>query len=252
VDYISRYGFYEGKGTSYRLDPRDIIKMFYPDKSPKEPTAAVNAVPADLELAPVSPDGQSSGSATLQSRPQGKGIFTDTLKAVFQWLADGGQGEFVLSDRNTLTVEKRSVLRGGNFTDFNGQAQGTMVFSLRNTSGQTTNVNFEELSREIGEEKWSKATVAFFSDAAMNGGIDIKDISVIRKADGQEIKFDERAVREVLQNGFNGFTPVIINITPVASPLLILGVAMPETAPALSSVPAQEISAGRELEPAVI
>jgi hypothetical protein len=28
TDMIERYGFYEGKGTAYRLDPVDIIKVF--------------------------------------------------------------------------------------------------------------------------------------------------------------------------------------------------------------------------------
>lgn len=55
------------------------------------------------------------------------------------------------------------------------------------------------------------------------GGIDIKDIDVRRKDGSTQTQFNSEAVRAVIENGFNGFTPVIINITPIESPLMILG-----------------------------
>ena len=71
-----------------------------------------------------------------------------------------------------------------------------------------------------------------FSDSAMgsslgiadplNGGIDIKNIGVTRKDDVARITFDEAAVRQVLEGGFNGFTPVIIGIEPLPSPVVVL------------------------------
>ncbi|MBF0595650.1 MAG: radical SAM protein [Candidatus Omnitrophica bacterium] len=60
------------------------------------------------------------------------------------------------------------------------------------------------------------------------GGIDIQNIDVAHKNGSAKIRFNEDALRAVLQDGFNGFTPVIINITPVESPLMILGVYQPE------------------------
>ncbi len=57
----------------------------------------------------------------------------------------------------------------------------------------------------------------------MNGGIDIQNIDLTHKNASARIQFNDDAIRAVFKNGFNGFTPVIINITPVASPLLFLG-----------------------------
>ncbi|MBF0594974.1 MAG: HAD-IA family hydrolase [Candidatus Omnitrophica bacterium] len=52
------------------------------------------------------------------------------------------------------------------------------------------------------------------------GGIDIQNIDVQHKSGSAGIKFNDEVVRAAIQNGFNGFTPVIINITPVESPLI--------------------------------
>jgi hypothetical protein len=60
-------------------------------------------------------------------------------------------------------------------------------------------------------------------DKAQNGGIDIKNIDVAKTGTAR-IQFNDQAVRDVLANGFNGFTPVILNITPVKDPLMALGV----------------------------
>jgi hypothetical protein len=58
----------------------------------------------------------------------------------------------------------------------------------------------------------------------VQGGIDIQNIDVQRKAEGAGIKFNDDAVRAVIQNGFNGFTPVIINMTPIENPLAVMGI----------------------------
>jgi hypothetical protein len=57
-----------------------------------------------------------------------------------------------------------------------------------------------------------------------NGGIDIRDIHVERKEAGQRTLFNDRAMWKVLEDGFSGFSPVIINIIPIESPLPLLGV----------------------------
>jgi ADP-ribose pyrophosphatase YjhB (NUDIX family) len=69
-------------------------------------------------------------------------------------------------------------------------------------------------------------------DNAMNGGIDIQNVDILHRDGSTRIKFNDQAVRAILENGFNGFTPVIINITPVQSPLMILGVNQTEGAKA--------------------
>jgi hypothetical protein len=60
-------------------------------------------------------------------------------------------------------------------------------------------------------------------NAQMNGGIDIKDIGVLKTSAGERIRFNDDAIKEILYNGFNGFTPVFIRMTPIASPLMIFG-----------------------------
>ncbi len=66
------------------------------------------------------------------------------------------------------------------------------------------------------------------------GGIDIQNIDVMHKNGGTKIQFNDQAVRDVLKNGFSGFTPVIINITPVTSVLPLLGLV--ETDPSVPAV----------------
>jgi hypothetical protein len=60
-------------------------------------------------------------------------------------------------------------------------------------------------------------------DAAMNGGIDIKNIDVTGKNRSVPTRFNDAALRDMLDNGFNGFTPVVISVTPIVSPLPLLG-----------------------------
>lgn len=55
------------------------------------------------------------------------------------------------------------------------------------------------------------------------GGIDMNDIEVDRQGSGVDIQFDPVAI-ENLQN-IQGFTPVIINLTPITSVLPLLGLA---------------------------
>jgi hypothetical protein len=47
------------------------------------------------------------------------------------------------------------------------------------------------------------------------GGIDVSAITVKRKQLNAGFHFNEAAVRDCLQGGFNGFTPVVRNVTPV-------------------------------------
>ena len=61
-------------------------------------------------------------------------------------------------------------------------------------------------------------------DASMNGGIDIQNIDV-NKTGKARIQFDDAVLRQAFSAGFDGFTPVFINMTPVANPMIILGAA---------------------------
>jgi hypothetical protein len=62
------------------------------------------------------------------------------------------------------------------------------------------------------------------NDKAMNGGIDLNQINVKRNGKTVNVKFDPAQLNELVQGGFKGFTPVIINITPIQSPFQLLGI----------------------------
>ncbi|NTU49852.1 MAG: hypothetical protein HGA87_03000 [Desulfobulbaceae bacterium] len=66
------------------------------------------------------------------------------------------------------------------------------------------------------------------AEQGLNGGIDINNIGLEKKASREKIRFNDAAMKEIFNGGFDGFTPVLINITPVQSPLMILGVTQPE------------------------
>jgi hypothetical protein len=70
-----------------------------------------------------------------------------------------------------------------------------------------------------GEKSESKAML---SDV---GGIDLKNIGVEKKSAGAKIRFNDAAMKAILDGGrFGGFTPVFINIRPISSPASILGI----------------------------
>ena len=54
------------------------------------------------------------------------------------------------------------------------------------------------------------------------GGIDLNQINVNRTGKSINIPFDPAQLNELIQGGFNGFTPVIINIAPIPSLLSFL------------------------------
>ncbi len=56
------------------------------------------------------------------------------------------------------------------------------------------------------------------------GGIDLDQINVKRNGRTVNVQFDPAWLSELMQGGFEGFTPVIINITPISSPLSLLGI----------------------------
>lgn len=57
------------------------------------------------------------------------------------------------------------------------------------------------------------------------GGIDLNQINVNREGKAVVVQFDPAQLNQLMQGGFEGFMPVIINITPIQSPLPLLGIA---------------------------
>ncbi|MDE2232284.1 MAG: response regulator [Candidatus Omnitrophica bacterium] len=56
------------------------------------------------------------------------------------------------------------------------------------------------------------------------GGIDLNQIAVKRTGKTIKMRFDPGQLDQLEQGGFEGFKPVIINITPISSPFQLLGV----------------------------
>ncbi|MBF0478822.1 MAG: hypothetical protein HQL26_05010 [Candidatus Omnitrophica bacterium] len=59
---------------------------------------------------------------------------------------------------------------------------------------------------------------------AQNGGIDLNQIAVKRNGKTFKVQFDPAQLNEIMQGGFDGFCPIIINITPIQSPFPLLGI----------------------------
>ena len=55
--------------------------------------------------------------------------------------------------------------------------------------------------------------------------LDMNNIDVDRQGAGMDIQFDPIAVQEMIDMGITGFSPVIINLTPLPSVLPLLGLA---------------------------
>jgi glucose-6-phosphate isomerase len=73
-----------------------------------------------------------------------------------------------------------------------------------------------------------RAALAQPQDKAMNGGIDLNQINVLRNGKTVNVQFDPAQLNELMQGGFEGFTPVIINITHISSPFQLLGINPPK------------------------
>jgi hypothetical protein len=61
-----------------------------------------------------------------------------------------------------------------------------------------------------------------------NGGIDLNQIKIKRTGKTINVQFDPAQLIQLEQGGFKGFTPVIINITPISSPFQLLGINTPK------------------------
>jgi hypothetical protein len=96
----------------------------------------------------------------------------------------------------------------------------------------------------------AKADSAAVKDSAQTqdvGGITINNIDVNRAAGSGKIHMNDAVLESVLKAGFSGFAPVVISVTPIASPLPLLGVALP-TAPRASMASAVPPVDGKELD----
>ena len=66
--------------------------------------------------------------------------------------------------------------------------------------------------------------VGIVKESTGPGGIDLNQINVNRAGRRVIMQFDPAQLNELMKDGFEGFMPVIINITPVSDPLPLLGI----------------------------
>jgi len=77
----------------------------------------------------------------------------------------------------------------------------------------------QQIYREIGVGSSNRAMLT-----DEKGGIDLNQINVHRTGKTVNVQFDPAQLNDLMQGGFEGFTPVITNITPIQSPLPLLGI----------------------------
>lgn len=81
----------------------------------------------------------------------------------------------------------------------------------------------ENINGESGSSDDSSKTSSPISSEEDVGGIDMNNITVDKQGSGIDIQFDPIDVQEIKGMNIEGFTPVIINITPLPSILPLLG-----------------------------
>ena len=102
---------------------------------------------------------------------------------------------------------------------------------------RTLAVNVDNIEGAHKKTLWMgrspQATLEFLAsilrrDAAMTGfnkgGIDLDQININSTSRTIKVQFDPAQLDELLQDGFEGFSPVIINIVPIQNPLQFMGV----------------------------
>jgi hypothetical protein len=82
----------------------------------------------------------------------------------------------------------------------------------------------DQLAKQMLETASNREDKAMLQARHENGGIDLNQIDVSRTGRTIDVKFDPAELNTLLQGGFQGFTPVIIKITPIQNPLSLLGI----------------------------
>jgi hypothetical protein len=82
----------------------------------------------------------------------------------------------------------------------------------------------EQVDGSLSDAAQANVDAAEVANPAVNGGIDIQNIDVARTGEGEAIRFDETALRALVDKGFNGLTPVFLGLATVESPLAAMGI----------------------------
>ena len=75
----------------------------------------------------------------------------------------------------------------------------------------------------LWEIKGTKVDHALVTPTSSKGGIDLNDVKLNRGGSGLDIRYNDKAMQEIIDQNPTRFTPVIINIQPVKSIYPLLG-----------------------------
>ena len=119
----------------------------------------------------------------------------------------------------------------GKFTQFrDAVVQALRPSQLEYQNSAKLNMLVSEIMSEKSPEEALSDEIAKVDEidlaqiASENGGIDLNQIKVNSVGRAIDVQFDQAQFNEFLRGGFDGFSPVIVTITPIQSPLPLLGV----------------------------
>ncbi|MBF0489072.1 MAG: hypothetical protein HQL15_00455 [Candidatus Omnitrophica bacterium] len=225
--YIWRYGFYEGH-VRYRVDPRNIVHVFSPDKTiPTTVTPAKEPVKMNYKRVMTLADIDNRINEIPKVNRPDLGFYDPT-----------GDGELpIVIERTRQTIAVTNLTA---FTAFEGnlyvahldaERNNSPVFARVNARGEIIELGATELPPQVRKEfgvsdaAMKAMREAFVSPVIPPGGIDLnaKNMSLDIAGNGIEMKFDPAMVAEFQHGDFLGIVPVVIRITPITSALPILG-----------------------------
>ena len=142
---------------------------------------------------------------------------------------DGVTALIMASQQGHTEVVKQLLAKKG--VDVNGKANnGATALSLARQNQRMDIVTIliaagakDNAMLQTPVQKTIKDKIAL----AENGGIDLNQINVNRTGKTVNVQFDPAQLNELMQGGFEGFTPVITGMTHISSPFQLLGIKEP-------------------------
>jgi len=146
---------------------------------------------------------------------------------------------------NQLVELKNEDGRYYNFKDLQNQLEfGIHNFEDIRIEINETGLTVYYMGRDVEVKVWTEdSAMGAIKREASPGGIDLNQINVLRNGKTVNVQFDPAQLNELMQGGFEGFAPVIINMTPISSPFQLLGIN-----PAKQAVPAKRLRVYFSLE----
>ncbi len=122
-------------------------------------------------------------------------------------------------ERNRMYDEYNEIT---DFLNKLGYPEGNSFYSFESYTGQDQEQH--RMARKLRRNPLKKSE----PNKAMNGGIDLNQINVLRNGKTVNVQFDPAQLIQLEQGGFEGFTPVIVNMTRISNPFQLLGINAPQ------------------------